>query len=370
MSTHTEEPLRVLTIEGGGMRGLYTVSVLHALAKRFAKEAKTEDIDIGKCFDLVVGTSTGAILATAIAAGISLERIKELYKKTGPDIFTDPVPIYERTRKLQHKIQFWCWVRRHLCRAGNSNHALQSALNEIFGDQTFGKLYEKRNIGLCVSATAFLQHQPRVFKTPHLEGKDRDNGLLLADACLASSAAPVYLPLASITEDDIPEQAYTDGGLWANDPVLLGLIEGLAMSCEKRPIVIISVGTCAPPVGNQPVIKFDRGIIDWRGGISVLELAMSSQGKSARYAVTLLVEQLKRLGKHVDIVRCQEHKPSSAQADLMQLDSASKKALNLMEQLGNRDGQEIYRWCQPPDIDERGKLFIETFKRMPGNGVR
>ena len=353
------------------MRGLYTVSVLHAFSKRFAKESKTQDI--GKCFDLVVGTSTGAILAAAIAAGIPLERIKELYKETGPDIFTDPVPIYERKRRLRHKMLFWCWVLRHLCRAGNSNHALRSALNDIFGDQTFGKLYEKRNIGLCVSATGFLQHQPRVFKTPHLEEKDRDNGLLLADACMASSAAPIYLPLASITEDDIPDQAYTDGGLWANDPVLLGLIEGLAMSCSKQPLVIISIGTCAPPIGNQPVTKFDRGIVDWRGGISVLELAMSSQGKSARYAVTLLVKQLKRLGKRVDVVRfsdLSEYNPSSDQADLLQLDSASEQALNLMEQLGNRDGQEIYRWCQPPDIDERGKLLIETFKRMPVNGVR
>ena len=364
------EPFRVLTIDGGGMRGLYTVSMLHALAKRFARDSGVEDLDIGKGFDLVVGTSTGAILATAIAAGVPLSKISELYEKRGPDIFTDPVPPYGKKISLRHKAKFWCWTSRHLYSAGNSNQELQSALYEIFGDQTFGELYETHRIGLCVSASAFLAHKPRVFKTPHLAKKDRDNDLLLVDACMASSAAPIYLPLASITEDGLPCQAYADGGLWANDPVLLGLIEALATSETEQPVLIVSVGTCAPPVGNQPVTKFDRGIMDWRGGISVLELAMNTQGHSARYAVTLLTEQLGRLGKCVHVIRCEESKPSSDQIGLLRLDSTSKKALRLMRQLGNRDGQEIYRSCQPPGITEQGQLIIETFGRMPEIGNR
>ncbi len=367
-----KEPFRVLTIDGGGMRGLYTVSVLHALAKRFAQDSGSKDLDIGQGFDLVVGTSTGAILATAIAAGVPLDKISNLYEKRGPDIFTDPVPPYGKTLSLRHKARFWCWTSRHLCRAGNSNQELQSALYEIFGSQTFGELYKRRHIGLCVSASAFLTHKPRVFKTPHLEKKDRDNGLLLADACLASSAAPIYLPLASITEDGLPHRAYADGGLWANDPVLLGLIEGLAASKTKQPVLIMSLGTCAPAVGDQPVTKFDRGIIDWGGGISVLELAMNTQGYSARYAVTLLVEQLARFGKHVHVIRCEESTPSSDQSNLLRLDSTSEKALHLMKELGNRDGQEIYRWCQPkpPGIDKRGQLITGTFEQMPEIGSR
>ena len=359
-----QKPFRVLTIDGGGMRGLYTVSVLEALAKRFAQDSKSGDLDIGKGFDLVVGTSTGAILATGIAAGVSLSRIAQLYEKTGPDIFTDPVPLYDHTLKLGHKARFWHWISRHLCRAGNSNQGLRSVLSEIFGDQTFGELYKRRRVGLCISATAFLPHKPRVFKTPHLEAKQRDNDLSLADACLASSAAPIYLPLASITEDGLSNQVYADGGLWANDPVLLGLIEGLAASDTKQPVVIMSVGTCAPAAGNQPVTKLDRGILDWRGGISVMELAMNTQGHAARYAVTLLVEQLARFGKCVRVLRCEEFRSSSDQASLLQLDSTSEKALSLMKQLGNRDGHEAYRWCQPP-ADDRGKLLTEIFERMP-----
>ena len=63
--------MRVLSIEGGGMRGLYSAAYLSLLARRYAEKRKLRDLDIGKGFDLIVGTSTGGILACALAADIS-----------------------------------------------------------------------------------------------------------------------------------------------------------------------------------------------------------------------------------------------------------------------------------------------------------
>jgi uncharacterized protein len=55
------KPYRVLTLDGGGMRGIYTAAYLHGLITAFARERKVEYLDLGKGFDLIVGTSTGAM---------------------------------------------------------------------------------------------------------------------------------------------------------------------------------------------------------------------------------------------------------------------------------------------------------------------
>ena len=357
-------PFNILSLDGGGMRGLYSATVLRALSSRFTDSKVSNHLDIGKGFDLVVGTSTGAILAAAIAAGIPLSRITRFYEEAGPQIFRDSIPPYDKTLRFSDRARFFYWVVRHLCRPGNPNAVLESELRRIFGSLTFGEFYRQRGIGLCISATAFLHHKPRVFKTPHLENKQRDNGLALADACLASSAAPIYLPLASITADRLAGNVYADGGLWANNPVLLGITEGLALSAPEQPIVVMSVGTCPPPTGSPLPAELNRGLIGWRGGVLPLELAMNAQGWAAQYITTLLAEQLERLGKRVEILRCHESRPSASQAHLLQLDSASKDALDLMKHLGNEDGQFTYRWRQLPG-DHRGKLLTQIFERMP-----
>ena len=357
-------PIHVLTLDGGGMRGLYSAAVLSAISARFAKSKQATHLDIGKGFDLVVGTSTGAILAAAIAAGIPVQRIIRLYEEAGPHVFTDPIPPYDKSLRRSAKARFLCWVLRHMYRPGSPNTRLDSELQGIFGDLTFGTLYEQREIGLCISATAFLQHKPRVFKTGHLRKKRRDDAVALADACLASSAAPVYLPLASITADGLDGQIYADGGLWANNPVLLGLIEGLSLAAPDQPIVVMSVGTGRPPAGSPIPAQLNRGIIDWRAGVLPLELAMNAQALAAHHATALLAEQLARLGKQVHILRCEESTPSATQAELLQLDSASTEACALMTHLGNEDGQLTYRWRQLPG-DDRGVLLTQIFERMP-----
>ena len=355
--------LNVLSLDGGGMRGLYSATVLKVLGERFAKLQQSGPLDIGKGFDLVVGTSTGAILAAGIAAGVPIDEIANLYEKIGPRIFPRPMPPGPASLRWRDKARFLTWGARHLCHSAGNSAELASALRDIFGTMTLGQLYENRDISVAISATRLLQHSPRVFKTPHIPSKDRDNDLSVVDACLASSAAPIYLPLASITEDGIEGQVFADGGLWANNPVLLGLIDGLAVAKPDQPIVVLSVGTCPAPVGADPSPKLARGILEWRAGVLPLTLGMDAQAEAATYAATLLAEQLAPLGKQVEILRCAESKPSRQQARLLQLDSTSRDSRNLMRQLGNTDAHETYRWTQSDD--RRGTILKQVFARMP-----
>lgn len=337
------------------MRGLYSVSVLRALTIRFAASRREDTLDVGKGFDLIAGTSTGGIFAAGLAAGVPLERICSLYRMAGPRVFQHPVP--------SSRLRFGYWLCRHLRRAGNDNKPLMEALQDTFGDETLGQMYSRRRVRLCLTATSFLNHSPRVFKTAHLPSRDLDDNLRIVDACLATSAAPIYLPLVSTDPNNLGKEYYADGGLWANSPILVGLLEGMAITKPKQPITIISIGTCPPVAGAVPPSNLSAGVFLWLKRVLILNLIMNAQATASQKMAALLTQQLCRLGKTVEIVRCHGSSPSAEQSQLLQMDAATPKAMSFMEQLGKTDGLETYRWCQPP-VTKEGELLTAAFQRM------
>src|ERR1039457_3045270 len=136
------KPFRVLSLDGGGMRGLYTATLIQRLSSRFCEQRKVAELDIGKGFDLIVGTSTGGILATGLAFGLSISKIIDLYRNVGPQIFQNPQP--------NGKLRFLIWAIRSCFKPANSPAPLRQALNGLFGDTTIKQLYENRKIGLCL----------------------------------------------------------------------------------------------------------------------------------------------------------------------------------------------------------------------------
>ncbi len=103
MVDNEKRPFRVLCLDSGGMRGLYTDALLDTLIKR---ERSNEIVDAGKAFDLIVGTSTGGILAMGLAYGLPLQDIVDLYRQQGANIFPNPTPSQNgsgKGRKIQHR---------------------------------------------------------------------------------------------------------------------------------------------------------------------------------------------------------------------------------------------------------------------------
>jgi Patatin-like phospholipase len=76
-------PFRVLSLDGGGMRGVYTSTYLGELADAFARKRRVPALDVGNRFDLIVGTSTGAIVACALAAAVPLREVVSLPAHAG-----------------------------------------------------------------------------------------------------------------------------------------------------------------------------------------------------------------------------------------------------------------------------------------------
>jgi patatin-like phospholipase/acyl hydrolase len=155
-------PFRVLSLDGGGMRGIYTAQYLSCVSQNFSRRLGRGPLDIGKGFDLIVGTSTGAIVACALVAGVPLTEVVALYRDKGKLIFPRPVPA--ATRHVPADLL----KRKAALRRGTA--ALEKVLTDSFSTETIGEVYARRSIALAVTAVNLSNHQGWVFKTPHRVG--------------------------------------------------------------------------------------------------------------------------------------------------------------------------------------------------------
>ena len=333
---NNKKPFRVLSLDGGGMRGLYSATLLQVLARRFDGRFNDNSPDIGPAFDLICGTSTGAILACGLASGISLNTIRDLYIQEGSGIFPNPSP--------KKKNLFW-WCLKHHKKPAAVVEVLRDTLEKTFGDMTIGSLFENRKIAICIPTVSAINHKARVIKTPHLAGKHRDNNYRIVDACLASAAAPIFFPLAKIRNPDDQHnvQNFVDGGLWANNPIMIGLIEALTMTHTDTPIELVSVGTCDQPTGDPSHIHDNQwGIMDWRVGVGIVEMAMSAQSSGYGFMAKFLAEHLNQCGRNIHIIRLEESKKSPEQYSAIGLDRADKTAIDTLVSLAEADADLIH----------------------------
>lgn len=339
------------------MRGLYTAAVLNTLADRYKSDSGSV-ADIGKGFNLIVGTSTGGILASGLAAGVPLEKIISLYCDNGQKIFKSPMP--------RHGLFKLTWAIRNFLSPANSNEQLHGALHNVFKDETIGELFGRREIGLCITSVNVATHKARVFKTGHDPKRRADDERKIIDVCLASSAAPIIFPIAGIPDPQNKNglSHFVDGGLWANNPILVALIESLAMAKPMQPIEILSIGTCPPPSGMALTTKeANRGVFGWNFGVKALELSMDAQASGNHSMASFLSEHFIKMGRQIDIIRLDQSAPSSDQAKYLGLDSANEKACSTLIQLGNADALDIYG--KSLSINSQYKKLTGIFSSMP-----
>ena len=245
MKGKDNKPFRILSLDGGGIRGAFIAAFLAELEQRLKCK-------IFEYFDLIAGTSTGGIIAAALSLGEPAKRIEEFYRKRGPKIFTRRQPIKLGWREswkagaIEKQIGGHGLDYDHLKQSKYTAEELKSALEEVFRDTTI----ESAKTRMIIPAVDMTRGQTIVFKTPHLPGMVRDRHFKVVDVLLATSAAPSYFPHAVIG----PGSIYVDGGLWANNPSMAAVAEalkirdvanreGVDVPIELESISLLSVGT-------------------------------------------------------------------------------------------------------------------------------
>jgi hypothetical protein len=341
------------------MRGTYTATYLDRVAATFAKRRGVAALDIGAAFDLIVGTSTGGIIACALAAGIPLSEIVTLYTQHGPAIFSHPLPTSAGGVFVDHR------QRPRALAAGTA--ALRTALAEKLGTKTLGEIYDERGIALAIPAVEMSQHRGWVFKTPHLSGTNhRDDNYALVDVCLATSAAPIYRSLAAITHPDPGSSGFNvfvDGGLWANNPVLVGLVDALDLTERGQEIHIFCLGTCPLPAGEQiPKTAVDRGLFGWKFGGEAAGLSIDAQQFTFDHMA-------KKLARHVDrlcaVVRFPSDKVPAALIPYLGLDETRPEAIEALINQARTDADMTNSKCAYADTDPEAALICALFESAP-----
>lgn len=360
------KPYRVLCLDGGGMRGIYTAEFLSRLTGYFARIRGEEALDLGKGFDLIAGTSTGAIVACALATGTPLHRVVEMYRAHGPLIFP------HRIKGTLSAIFRATFLGGRVVRRGDK--ALRSALEEILGDKTMIQVFDRRGISLSIPAVAMKTHRAWVFKKTPCSGP-RDDLYPLVDVCMASSAAPIYRSLGAI-DDPMGKhglkQVFADGGLWANNPILVGLLDALMVAPPEQPIEVYSLGTCSRPEGEHVVgQKVHRSMLGWKLGADVGPLSIAAQEFAFDNMARLLANILTKSGRSVRTLRFPKKDVPAEMMRFLALDDAREAAMSRLIQQADIDA-DVTKSASDDAENADGRLvrsLMMDLPPMPSKGV-
>ncbi|SDL24880.1 Patatin-like phospholipase [Geoalkalibacter ferrihydriticus] len=353
-------PFRVLSVNGGGMRGIYAATYLESLEKAFASRRDVQALDIGKGFDLIVGTSTGAIIGCGLVQGIPPSEMVKLYKENGAKIFPQKLPNkfgVDLFKQLLNR-------PKHL-RQGEQ--ALRTALTEAFGDTTVKQVWDDRQIALAVTAVKMSNYEPCVFKTPHNpDSTGRDNECTLVDICLASSAAPLFRSLAAIDHKNHGTcNVFTDGGLWANNPVIVAITESLRILKDQgrddETVEVFCLGSCGKPEGNMIARdNLARGLIGWRFGGEAAQVSIAAQ----EYAYDFIAQELtKYFRRSVTVVNFPAGRVHGDLLEYLDLDETREVGLNALINKARDDAEKTNSFIRG-DITY-GPMITELFESMP-----
>lgn len=291
-----ERPCRILSLDGGGAKGFYTLGVLREIEGMIGSPLHEK-------FDLIFGTSTGAIIAALLALGKSVGEISGLYEKHVPTVMREN----GRVRK--------------------------SAALKALGDNTFEKTkFDAMKTGVGIVATRWVIERPMIFKTSIDQAHGRTGtfspgfGVSVSDAVQASCSAFPFFERKTVKTDKGDLVELIDGGYCANNPTLYAIADAtMALKLPPDHIRVVSVGVGVYPAPKQSWFSTTR----WAQKLLSVQLLQKTLEIN-----TQSMDQLRHvLFRHIPTVRISDtfEQPEMA-TDLFEHDLAK---LNILRQRGS-----------------------------------
>ncbi|WP_434053593.1 MAG: patatin-like phospholipase family protein [Roseibium sp.] len=279
----TQKKRFILSIDGGGVRGLIPLRVLESLEARLGQRGVSKPFH--KVFDLMAGTSTGGLIAaglsaprpggTAGEAAATIEELRSFYEREARDIFTNSITA-----------RFARAVTNPLGLFDETYDArpLEKLLKERFGWTSMASALTR------LVLTAYdIEQRKAVFMTNGLEENGgRPDDYYFWQAVRATTAAPSYFEPARVENlSRKREEALVDGGVFMNDPAIAAYLETRKLGWENDEIVILSLGTGRAsdrPFAYQDAIGW--GSLGWMQpskGSPILSIFSDGQSQTAEY---------------------------------------------------------------------------------------
>jgi uncharacterized protein len=235
-------PKRILSLDGGGIRGVLTLGFLERIEQILRTRYQNPQLRLRDYFDLIGGTSTGSIIAAALAIGMEVAEIKQFYLDLGGKIFG------------KKKLRFW--------ESFYDVTPLRHALQEVFGDRTIAD--PTVNTGLClILKRADTGSTWPIFNNPKGKYFEANRTILLREAIRASSAAPPFFEPEMIEVLPGQQGVFLDGGIsTAKNPALklfyLATLKGFHLDwptgADQLLMVSLGTGTWKDRVDPQEIV--------------------------------------------------------------------------------------------------------------------
>jgi len=305
---------RILTIDGGGIRGIIPAIWLCELQKKLSRP-------LAKYFHLMAGTSTGSILACGIAKGIDLETIVGMYTERGREIFPSP------------KSRLWSRATSY----GSPKYkgiGLTKVLKDVFRTSQFGTF--KKPI-VMVTAYDTLGREGFVFKSHNEKYKE----LKVWDLCRASCSAPTYFPAHVIKINGV-EIPFIDGGVVANNPTACALAEAVRLNnpkvtndpCDLNDMLVLSLGTgeLIRPISIEEAQKWGR--LQW--AVPIVDVLFDGNSDATHYIARQLLQPEHYFRMQVKLTSAYDEMDN---ADATNLNALKRLAYNYLE---SQDGHKRF----------------------------
>ncbi len=302
--------LRILSLDGGGVRGILQARILKNM-EQYLNHKDGSELPLGKRFDLIAGTSVGAIMGLSLAIGKSASETLQHWAGE-PDGAGKIQEIFGRPRSFPQ------WLLR---KTMYDSDALKKALENWFknDDESDMKL---RDLGplndlphVVITSTALARPSLRSWKSPWTKDFVSRADRKLSEVAYASAAAPTFFAPSGSERTDSPggsgqaDAPNVDGGLCANNPAVVAITEALRMGASLERIRLVSVGTgipCGMPYDPNGIGK--KGALRWfltlwtrpsikpDPAVPLLELVLEAQSNMAHEQARFMLGGEK--GKH------------------------------------------------------------------------
>jgi uncharacterized protein len=208
-------------------------------------------------FDLIVGTSTGGIIAIGLGLGLSATDVLRFYEDHGPAIFGGN----RFVRGLRH------WGRSKY-----DQEPLRTALGKAFGDRKLGESLKR----LVIPSLNLDTGEVHIWKTAHHPRLQIDYKKKAVEAALATAAAPSYFPTFR-SESGSP---LVDGGMWANNPCAVGVVEAIGiLGWDRADVHVLSLGCTTSVMSIKADDWWPKGKLAWAKHVA--DVFMAGQSSSA-----------------------------------------------------------------------------------------